>query len=251
MIGRALGSIGEWDAAERAFQQAVQISPGYAEAWGFLGEARYHLNGGGKADLDQADRLAPDSPVIRALMALYWRREGQPAKAMPYLEAIALAEPKEPTWQVEIGNTWVETGDLIKARAAYQKAVDLAPDISLYWQYLARFSIEYNVDIHTLGLGAARQAVVLAPEDTAALDTMGWALVNLGDYATAERFLQHALEKDATYAPACLHMGQLYLQRQENGQAYLYLKRAAALAGDTPTGRFARRLLSKYFGGGD
>ncbi len=49
MIGRALGSIDQWDMAEEAFRQALRVSPNYADAWGFLGDALYHIDGSGTA----------------------------------------------------------------------------------------------------------------------------------------------------------------------------------------------------------
>lgn len=250
MIGRALGNIGQWDLALEAFQRSTSASPAYAEAWAFIGEARYHVDGSGKADLDRANQLNAESPVVRALLGLYWRRQGQPDKALPYVEAIVKQEPAEAAWQVELGNTLVETGDLPAAQEAFQKAVDLEPKNSMLWQYLALFSAENNVAVHDLGLPAARQAVLLAPNDPAALDTLGLVLTYLGDFATSERFLQQALEKDATYAPACLHLGQLYLQQQDANQAYSYLKRALDLAGEDQVGQTAKRLLKRYYGEG-
>lgn len=250
MIGRALASIEQWGLAAVTFQKAVKISPQYAEGWAFLGEARYHLDGTGKTELNRALALNQQSPVVQALLALFWRRQGAPDKALPYLEAIARQEPKEPTWQVEIGNTLVEAGDLELARAAFQQAVDLAPQQAVYYQYLARFSIEYNVDVRDVGLPAARQAILIAPDDPGSLDAMGWTMATLGDAASAERFLQRAVDKDATYALALLHLGQLYLQQQDAEKAHPYLKRAASLAGDNPTGMVARRLLQRYYGEG-
>ena len=122
-------------------------------------------------------------------------------------------------WQVELGSSLAEQGDLSAAFGHYQKAVEIAPGISQYWQYLALFSVQYNYDVPAVGLPAARQAVILAPEDPTALDTMGWTLLALEDYASAERFLQQALERDPGYPLALLHLGQLYLQWQEKDNA--------------------------------
>lgn len=248
MIGRALASIQQWGLATETFQKAVKIAPNYAEAWAFLGEARYHLDGSGKTELNHALALEPHSAVVQALLALYWRRLGAPDKALPYLQAIAQQEPKEPIWQVEIGNTLVEAGDLEQARAAFQQAVALAPNQAIYYEYLASFSVGYNVDIPGVGLPAARQAIQIAPDDPGALDAMGWTLAGLGDAASAERFLQRAIQRDATYAPALLHLGQLYLQQMDAEKAHPYLKRVAGLSGENPTGVVARRLLQRYYG---
>ena len=249
MIGRALGSIEQWDLAVEAFQKAVDLSANYAEAWGFLSEARYQVDGSGKTELEKALALAPESPVVRALAAIYWRRLGEPQRALEHLQAIAAQEPDQPVWKVEIAHTLIDIGDLTTAQEYLEQAIELAPESSIYWQYLARFSAEYQVDPSGMGLPAARKAILLAPDDPAALDTMALVMMRLGDGASAERFLQRALKSDATYAQAYLHLGQIFLQ-QDTRRAYPYLKRAAELAGETPTGITARRLLMTYFGEG-
>lgn len=248
MIGRALGGSGQWDLAERAFLQAVEDAPEYAEAWAFLGEARAHLGGTGRPELDQARTLAPDSAVVRALMAVYWRRQGDPDRALEELRAVAAQEPGEPVWQVEMGNTMVDKGDLVEARAYYQKAIELAPDVPAYWVTLAYFSAQYNDDVRGVGIPAARQAVVLSPNDPTALDAMGLALMTVGDLASAERFLQRAVEEDAGYALAHLHLGQLYLQKQDTWGAYPYLRGAKNLASGSQVAEIAGRLLARYYG---
>lgn len=248
MIGRALGSIGQWALAEEGFRRAVELDADYAEAWAFLGEARTHTGGSGRPELERARALNPRSVVVNALYALSLRRQGKYQEALEYLQAVARQEPREPFWLMEIGSTLVEQGDLIAARAYFEQAAELAPENTRYWQALAQFSVTYNVDIREVGLPAARQAVILAPDDPAALDIMGWALVSLGDWKTGERFLQQALESDSGYAPAILHLGQLYLQRQEAEDAFFYLKQAAGQEQDAPTAEIAGRLLRQYFG---
>jgi tetratricopeptide (TPR) repeat protein len=125
--------------------------------------------------------------------------------------------------------------------------VNLEPNNAFAWRTLARFSIDYNSDIRGLGLPAARQALLLVPEDPAALDLLGLAFFQLGDTISAERFLQRAIEKDATFAEAYLHLGQLYIQQQESLLARDYLRQALVLAQEKPVGEMARRLLQQYF----
>lgn len=250
MIGRSLASIGQWDLAREAFGRAVEIAPGYAEAWAFLGVARSQLGGSGRDEMRKAMALDPQSNVVNALYALFLRREGKPADALAHLRAVALKEPEEAAWQIEIANTLVQMGDLIAAKEAYEQAVAVSPKDSYLWQALAQFSVQYSYDVRGLGLPAARQAVLLAPDDPAALDTMGWTLANLGDSASAERFLQQALQNDAAYAPANLHLGQVFLQQQNANEAFFYLKIASGLDENGPTGDVARRLLLRYFNDG-
>jgi tetratricopeptide (TPR) repeat protein len=77
---------------------------------------------------------------------------------------------------------------------------------------------------------------------------MGWLMVSLGDYASAERFLQQAIEKDASFSLSLLHLGQLYLQEQQLERAYPYIKRASILSGQDAIGQIAKRLLLRYYG---
>lgn len=247
LIGRSLGSIGEWDLAQEAFQQSIAAAPAYAEAWAFLGEARSHLGSSGKMELEKARSLDPESVLVKALSAVALRRQGDFASALTYLQQIAAKEPHEPAWQVEIGNTLAIKGDLLGAYPYFRKAVELAPKNSQYWQDLVWFSLQYNYDVRNVGLPAARQAVQLAPNDPGALDAMGWTMATLGDSASAERFLQRALERNAAYAPANLHLGQIYLQQQNDDEAYFYLKIADGLDETGATGDMARRLLKRYF----
>lgn len=247
MIGRALGSIGQWDLAAEAFKQAVASSPLYAEAWAFLGEAQFQLGKNGQADLNRAVTLDEKSTVVRALLAMHYRQEGNFDLALVHLQAVADQEPEEPMWEVELGNTWAENGDLPIALEHFQKAVSLAPQTSLYYQYLARFCVEYDMRVQSTGLPAARQAVVLSPDDPGALDAMGWTMVYLEDFATAERFLQKALERDATSALVSLHLGQLYLQQQDFKRAYPYIKQASVLDREGSVGLVAKRLLLRYY----
>jgi len=248
MIGRALGSAGEWDLAAEAFRLATIAVPHYAEAWAFLAEAHYQTGSGGREELDRAVALSPESTIVRTLVALDYRRRGRLDQALVLLEDIARQEPDEPIWVVELANTQAEAGDLPGALASYARAVELAPANSLYWQYLARFSVTFNMDVRNIGLPAARKAVILAPDDPAALDTIGWVMVNLADFASAERFLQQAIDRDATFAPALLHLAQLYIQQQDLDRAYAYLQRAAHLGDQDSVALVARRLLEQYYG---
>jgi superkiller protein 3 len=250
-IGRTLGGLGEWDLAAQAFQQATINDPGYAEAWAFLGEARQQTGQDGSADLQKALQLNPTSVVAQALLAVQLRQQGHADIALVYLHEAAEEEPEQGIWQVEMGNTLVEMGNMISALDHYNQAVQIEPNNAVFWQDLAQFCAANQIEVRTIGLPAARQSLVLDENSAAGLDTMGVVLHTLGDLTSAEKFLERALQVDGGYAPGYLHLGQVYLDEGRPDLAYAPLSQAARLAGQADeVGLFAKRLLDQNYNTG-
>lgn len=254
IAGRELASMELWDLAEEAFRQATVMQPDYAEAWAFLAESRQHRtsneypNESILENLETALRLDPDSVAVNSLTGLYWQRQDKYDLALVYLHTAAGADPDNPTLQIEIGNTLTQLGEITSAQKYYQRAVDIAPDDPIYWRALAAFSVNYELEVREIGLPAARQAVVLSPEDPASLDVMGRVFTLLDDPLSARRFLLRALLNDPGYAPARLHLGLLYLIEGDTPAAQEQIALAHSLAPPgTPTSVQASRLLQRYF----
>ena len=246
LVGRALARQGEWDAAVVLFEQATNLEPDYAEGWAFLGQARQELGENGYAALQKAFQLDAQSVSAQSLLALYWRQNNQLDLALVYLNRLAKQNPEDAVWEIELGNVLTEMGNLISAAEHFQRAVELEPGNVDAWRALAEFSVVYSFEPRTMGLPAARKALLLTPNDPEALDLMGWVFLNLGDLTSAERFLHQTLQKDVQYAPAYLHLGQLYLQKDQLKLAETYLRKALNYAEpESPTAMIARRLLGR------
>jgi tetratricopeptide (TPR) repeat protein len=264
--GRALAALNKWDLAEQAFLQATQLRPDYAEAWAFLGEARYHLTGlvaplpgmtpypttasqswAGLKELQQALQLDPGSLAANLLLSLFWQRHGDYEQALSYLQVAINQDAENPALVAELGNLYDLRGDLNEASQAYQAAIWLAPKDSKYWLLLAEFALRNQFQLKELAIPAARQALLIEPDSAHALDTLGQAYLLTGDLITAERFLQRSLQADPDYAPAHLHSGVLALYQGELEQARQAIIRALDLASGTPIATQAQRLLETYF----
>lgn len=230
MAGRALAALGEWALAAEAFRQATLERPDYAEAWAFLGEARQRLGQDGLPELEKALALDSQSISANTFLGLYWNRRGRPALALVFLQAVIDQDPGNPALQAEAGNLLAAMGQLPAALAHYRRAAELASRDPAYWRSLAAFSIRYEYQVRQVALPAARQAVLIDPQDPAALDLMGQAFTLLKDFHSAERFFRRALQADAGYAPARLHFGALYLLRGEAQPAITQLELARNLA---------------------
>lgn len=249
--GRKLAALNEWHLAAVAFQNAVQLAPANGEAWAFLAEARQHQEPPemrlAKEALDQALQASPQVVLVHILASLYWQRQGDDLQAQEHLQEALRLEPGNPVLYVELGNLLSRQGELKEARQAFQKAVDLEPRRVSFRRSLVEFLLHHQIELRESALPVARGAVLLAPQDPAALDLMGETLFLLGDHHTAARFVERALQADGEYAPALLHLGLISLYLGDNTKARLLMTRARDLAGDRLTLSHAERLLEYYF----
>jgi tetratricopeptide (TPR) repeat protein len=245
--GRVLAGDGDWTLAGHAFQLAVQADSEYAEAWALLGEANQHTqSSGGIAELTTALHLAPDSTLVQVLTALYWERKGKPELALVYLHQAADAEPSEPTWQIELGNTLAMMGNPEAGLAYIRRAVELDHNDAQSWRMLADYCFSYDVQVRETGLPAARQGLMLAPDNPEGLDLMGWGMIKLGDLVSAERFLQRAVQGDPDSARIHLHLGEYYLAGERYDMAGYELTLALTLTDeDSEIARTARQLIKR------
>lgn len=246
ILGQRLGDLGHWDLAQQALLNAVAEFPTYAEAWAILGEARQNLGEDGYPDLRRAQELNPVSDIVQTALALYWRRQNQPLIAASYLRGLAEKYPRQGRWQVEIGATLAESGDLIEAMHAYQRAVKIEPENAALWRALAMFSATHGFDAQAYTLPAAAQALALDGQNAETLSMAGFVYLRLGDLQKAEQFLQQALEIDAASASANLYLGQVYIEMGRTSQAFRPLSRAAQ-AENAVVALLAKRLLERYF----
>jgi tetratricopeptide (TPR) repeat protein len=243
IIGRGLGLVEEWPLAHAAFDEALKADAKNADAWAWLGEANQQLGSleGGSEELDQALTLNPNSSTVRGLRGLYFQRVGNFREALTEFQSAAKLEPDNPAWQVSIGEAHSKLGDLIRALESYQAATSLAPDNASYWRLLAIFCAQNNVNIKDVGVPAAQKAVILA-NDSTSLDVLGWLLLLDARYEEAERTLMRALELDSQNASVYLHLGMLYLQKDNRVSAYDHLIKARDLGNPE-----AEALLNLYF----
>lgn len=246
-IGRALALVGEWELSQSAFEQATELNEKNAEAWAWLGEAHQQLGQDGRAALDQALRIDHTSINVRALRALYWTRQKKYEQALAEYLLAAEFDPQNPRWQMSLGETYAILGDLVSALTAYQKAVELAPTDAIYWRALAMFCAEKGVHVEEIGLPAAQQAILLSPDDPQSLDALGFVYFSTGRFANAEQTLMQAIDKNATYYPAHIHLAMNHLAQGNRSAAFNSL----TFVRDSDTsglyGETAAQLLAQYF----
>ncbi|MGD8455096.1 MAG: tetratricopeptide repeat protein [Anaerolineales bacterium] len=246
-VGQSLANLDEWDLAEKVFQQATQDNPDYPEAWAYLGEAQYHTGEDGLAALEKALNLNPNAFAANTFMGLYWYRQGQPDLALVYLQTAAEIEPDNPALQEDIAAALADLGNFTAALSHLVRLTELLPMESHSWQVLARFSMDYDVQVEEVGLPAARQAVLIAPDDPLSQTLLGQAYMLTGNEHYPIRFFTRALELDRDFPDAHLFLGIYYLQYDDPENAQMHLELAKELGGDGPIGELAQDILDRYF----
>lgn len=247
VIGRGLGLVQEWQLAYEAFQHAVNADGKNAEAWAWLGETKQHLGQDGREELERAETLDPFSANVRALFGLYWKRNEEPRRALAEYQWAVILEPQNPFWQAALGEAYAQSGDLPPALEAYQRATELAPSEVSFWRLLAVFCAQYTFQTAETGVAAAHQVILLAPDEAASYDLLGWLYLSSGLLTEAETSLQRALDMDPNLPSAHLHLAMLYLQRGNYSSAYEHLLLVRSLDPNGLDGQLAGQMLAQYF----
>jgi tetratricopeptide (TPR) repeat protein len=244
LSGNLLASIGEWDYASAAYAYATRLDPEYAEGWALYGNALINSGKDGISALNKALTISPQSIIARAYLASYWRSQSDFERSLEMYQDLSSEEPEQAIWQQELGNTYIQAGNVDKALQAFVNTTKIEPGNSYYWINLARFCGEYKVEIQEIGLPAARQALLIDEKNWEAFDTLGWLFLLLEDYTSAERFLTSAYKEAPESALVNLHLGQLFYFQNKAQLSSYFLKRCIEFAENDALIQLANKFLS-------
>ncbi len=247
LAGRLLGSLNEWDLAGEAFRRALSFNSQYAEAWAWLAEAKQSTGSDGRAAMEKALALDPESPGIHGLDGLIWMQMGRPEDALAAYEKAATLEPENAIWQISLGDASTAAGDISDALQYYYRAVELAPRDPSTWRALALFSLNNDIDVAQTGLTAAEGLSRLAPEDWLTYLVSGRVSMMLNNPLAARTNFLKAIEAAPEEPAPHYYLGLSFMEAQMFTLAYDKLVDVISL---DPTGMYgwqAQRLLEVYF----
>lgn len=190
--GRALGALGAWPQAARAFQRAVNLDPQNGEYWAWLAEAQQHIGEPPEEALLRAMDLAPDSPLVLGIWGLSESRQGDWALALDLLEESVARAPDDAAWWPLLGEARARNGDIWAAQDAYRRAAALTPEQPQNWYLLAQFCLEYNMNLDGEGLDAALRAWLLDKKQPHYAVLVGRYYMALNRPDDAFKYLQQA-----------------------------------------------------------
>jgi tetratricopeptide (TPR) repeat protein len=216
--------------ARAAFGEAVRRSPTYAQAHAYFGYSLYLLGDLDAAQgvLTQALPLAPDDPLAHHFLGLVYGAQGQAQQALTELETARIASPQDAALLDDLGEAYAVQKDYAQALEALIAATRADATSAVPWLRLARFHLDYLLDI-TAGLAAAQEAARLDPLSPDAADLVGWGLHLNQQPAEALAALRRAVDLNPASASAQYHLGVVAAQAGETAIARRAYQRAVDL----------------------
>jgi tetratricopeptide (TPR) repeat protein len=154
--------------------------------------------------LARARKMIATSPDTLYRFALVALGAGLYEEANGTLLAAIKINPKEPSYFLALGNTWIKKPDLVEAEQAFRRALELQPD------------------------------------NPSAQMSLGFTLLEQKKYAEARAWLEKSLQKDKSIPETFYYLGQLAQEQNDDEQAIGFLKQALGLA---PSYSFAHAAL--------
>ncbi|QIG81466.1 tetratricopeptide repeat protein [Stakelama tenebrarum] len=182
--------------------EAVRANPDWGDAHAMLARTLLELDNGlaAEAELDLAEAHGYDPARTRHLHAQALLLQGDTERALQVVEQTA---PQDRVYGLRIrGRILTATGDLAGARAAFGKAVDMAPKDPGVWTDIGRFRFAAG-DIGG-AIAASQRAVELGPGDVEALLLRGELVRTQYGLVAALPWFERALERDPWHHDALI-----------------------------------------------
>lgn len=201
MLGVALNGLGRDEEACESYRKAIEIDPGFEEAYYNLG-VLLRSNDPVQAQALLAKALQLDPSYAEAHSELGWvlRRHGSLPEAEYHLRRAIELRPDSAWTHVYLANLLWERRDLSGAVAEYEWAREAAPNRAFPLWSLANLYEDDGDWEKAQALYA--QALELEPDDAVGNMNFGRLLLKRGDLAKARVFLERALILDPTYQRA-------------------------------------------------
>ena len=235
--------------AQRRFEMSVELSPDYVDGHAYLGHISSMVGEDERAEfhLERAIRLAPDYPLSHYFLGMHYVRKGWLVTGRDYLLQAYDLDPRNPAICAAVADAHLRADEALYAVAErwLHAAVDNDPGDVRWHLLLAHFYVDYNIDPGVLGVAVARVAVDLAPGNSEALETLGWAYY-LG--TEPEAALEPLLRaRDLAPETARLHyrLGEVYRALGQARDARASYLRAVDLDWNGPVGQRARQAMKE------
>jgi tetratricopeptide (TPR) repeat protein len=233
---------------ERALELAISVSrklpdnPDVADTLGWIHVMNkdYSL---AEQFLQKAVDAKPDTPAIVYHMGVlrFHQKKQQDAEQL-FNDAVGkglagkeLAKAKEMLAEIEGFNKQLlvavsakEQGDSTKAIRLFEEILEREGFNGVAAAELAMLYAEQNRDI-TKALELSREAYDAKPTDAHRADALGWVYYHQGSLLMAKKYVEEAIANDESYGAAQLHLGAVYLKKEDATAAKRAFEKASSM----------------------
>lgn len=217
-----------WFYAEHAFQQALMLGQGAADVQAYTGLVRSMQGKDGDAWLAQAVALEPENSTVRYLEGIHYRNQRNYDASIAAFTLALTYDPRNPAYYVELGNTYLQTGDLMSAEYWLKQAVVASRSDPQFQTILDQF---YTDNAPLLAVAGINPPQVSQTNANIQAD-VGWTLYRTGAIEEAEQALAAALELEADNPRALFYQARIALDAGDSETAKPLLEQVAAAGRD-------------------
>ena len=222
----SLQAHGNWSAPE----PVISLDAALVNSWNLLA-TNPSLS---KAQIARIFEVAPTHPIARLIDAAARRRLGDAQGALSVLEPLAREQPTAPSVHFELGCACAAAGQGRTALLAFQRVVQLRPDLPEAWRLLAD---HLDAAGETAAAQNARANFIRTANRDPRLMAAAKALL-ANDLAAAETLLREHLSKNDTDVAALRMLGEIAARLRRYGDAEELLERCINLAPDFSAARY-------------
>ncbi|GAG58361.1 unnamed protein product, partial [marine sediment metagenome] len=175
-------------------------------------------------------------------LAEIYRARKENDKAISHYQTVIRKQPEFTQTYIESGLLYEAEGKEAKARAMYEKALEINPDFAPAANNLAYLLAQTDEDPDR-ALRLAKKAKAQLPDDPGIADTLGLALIGKGYYPTAISELNDASEKLSQNPTVFYHLGLAHWRSGDKEKALEALSKALDMNQDFPEKEKTRKLL--------
>ena len=192
--------------------------------------------------LVRARKLAPENIDIVFLMARISMSQNYFEDAIPLLETGLQSAPRRPDLLAALGESYFMAGKTEKAIEVFNKLIEVEGSarsyafLGLSYRNLGRFDEATQQFQHGLKLD---------PKNTLCFFNLGYIAARQGDVATAETYLDKALQANPDFADALLELANLRNTEKKPQEAAELLRRYVKVSHDPATGYYKLAMVER------
>lgn len=177
---------------------------------------------------EKAERALPPNGDIQRSLGFAFSQTGRQDLAILRLEKAIALNPMDVISMSILAPIYQDKGNFHKSDSLYEAILIVEPENDLILNNYSYSLAVRNVKLeHAMAM--ARKAVHKAPDNSHYLDTMGWILFRMGNYAEALKFVHQSYELNSGSWEVADHLGDIHSKLNNTEKAVGYWIKALEL----------------------